>query len=63
MSIDELIELLVRNNDRVPRNVIDHCAARAEDRTFGWYIRFQAADVVIGAAMSAGRPTLDEALD
>lgn len=31
LDTDELIELLARDEDRVPRNVIDECARRGED--------------------------------
>jgi hypothetical protein len=31
LSLEQLIDLLFRDEDRAPRNVIDHCAARGQE--------------------------------
>lgn len=31
LSLEQLVDLLIRDEDRAPRNVIDHCAARGEE--------------------------------
>ena len=46
-----------------PQPVVDAARALSEDRALDWYIRCQAADVVIDAAMRDGVDALNSALD
>jgi len=46
-----------------PQPVVDAARALSEDRTLDWYIRCQAADVVIDAATRDGVDALNSALD
>ena len=49
--------------DNKPAPAIEAARALAEDRGLYWYIRCQASDVVVNAAMHAGAAPLDHALD
>jgi len=46
-----------------PRPAFDAARELAEDRTLDWYIRCQAADVVVDGALREGTDALEQALD
>jgi len=46
-----------------PHSAFDAARELAEDRTLDWYIRCQAAEVVVGGALREGADALEQALD